>query len=122
MPLLQAMHVRTRLWVVPGMGHAIPGQPVLREVYRWLEEGLPQRRELARRWPASREADDVPRDRQAWSEALFEEAQQRLSQPELLFSGLMQLKGVMNRWPDLPSGKKAQAILADYAHGRIGPG
>jgi hypothetical protein len=116
MPLLQAMHVRTRLWVVPGMGRAIPGEPVLREVYQWLEEGLPQRRELARHWPASREADGVPRDRQAWSEALLEEGQQRLAQPELLFSGLMQLKGVMNRWPDLPSGKKAQAILADYAH------
>ena len=115
-PLLQAMHVRTRLWVVPGMGHAIPAAPVPREVYSWLEEGLPQRREMAQRWPASREADDAPRDRQTWSEALFVEARQRLVQPELLFSGLMQLKGVMNRWPDLPAGKKAQALLADYSH------
>jgi pimeloyl-ACP methyl ester carboxylesterase len=116
MPLLQAMHVRSRLWVVPGLGHAIPGPPVLREVYRWLEEGLPGRRALAQRWPASREADASPRDRRSWSEALFEEGRQRLAQPELLFSGLMQLKGVMNRWPDLPAGKKAQTLLADYSH------
>jgi pimeloyl-ACP methyl ester carboxylesterase len=113
-PVLQAMHVRTRLWVVPGMGHTIADESVLREAYQWMEVGLRSRRELAQRWPASREAPDGARDRQTWSEVLFAEALQRLAQPELVFSGLMQLKGVMNRWPDLPAAKKCKATLADY--------
>jgi len=115
MPVLEAMQVRARLWVVSKHGHAIAPSATLAEVATWLEEGLPARQALTRRWPAARIDSRQPWDRAAWSEALLAEAKERIQTPAEQFGGLMQLNGVMNRWPDLPAAKTAKELLADYA-------
>src|SRR5262249_54773391 len=40
-PLLTDVGVRTKVWTVPKMSHAIPQAAVLTEALKWLEEGLP---------------------------------------------------------------------------------
>lgn len=114
-PILQSADIRTRTWVAPKMGHAMPGPDTLGEAFAWLEADLPRRREAAQRWPAQRIDPARPLDRQAWSEALLSEGRQRLGQESLQFSGLMQIKGVLNRWPDLPAAHEAKKILTDYS-------
>ena len=111
-PLFAAMGIRSQLRVIE-MGHEMPNSAVLNRAYRWLEEGVEQRRQLAERYPASR-INDAP-SREEWATRLLDEAQLRLTDPQTLHSGLMQLKGIRARWEDLPQAVEAQAIHDDYA-------
>ena len=96
------------------MGHGIPSDKVLLEAFRWLDERAAQRRLEAKRHPAScMEGDAVP-SREEQAKALFAEAKKRLEQPKTLYSGLMQLQGCMQRWPDLKAGAEAKKLLLEY--------
>ncbi len=112
-PLLTDVGVRTKVWMVPKLGHGLPSAAVLTEALRWLEEGVPQRRRLAAQWPAMRTTAEPP-TREAWSQALLGEAKLRLRKPETLYSGLSQLQGVAVRWQDLPAAAEANQILGKY--------
>ena len=114
-PMQKAVGVRTRVWVVPGMGHAIPSDGTLGEALAWLEQGLDARRKLAETYPAIRIPADQAPDRRQWSAALLAEAQQRLPSRRTTFSGLVQLKGIMARWPETPAAGRAKQILQRYA-------
>jgi pimeloyl-ACP methyl ester carboxylesterase len=112
-PLLSEVGVRTKVWTVPKLGHGIPDERVLAEVFRWLEDGASQRSKFAKEWPTSRIAQgDAPTPEQ-WSQSLFKEAQTRLGKKETLFSGLMQLQGISARWSDLPAAAAAKKILLE---------
>lgn len=113
-PLLADVGVRSKVWTVPGLGHGIPDSKVLAEVFAWLEEGASARRATAKKWPAMRIAGSVAPTRAQWSEALLNEAQQRLPDPATTFSGLMQLQGISIRWPDLPAAQTARQTLLEY--------
>jgi hypothetical protein len=113
-PMFKVIGVRTRVWVVPKMGHSVPSGAPLLEAYRWLEGGLKQRQELATKYPASRWSGSDPPSRAAWSQALLKEARQRLKVPGTLYAGLMQLQGIMHRWEDLPAAAEAKKILLEY--------
>jgi hypothetical protein len=110
-PQLKGYGVRTRVWVQPGLGHAVPGERVIHQGLLWLEEAAPKRAALARRWPASRIAGGEAPDRAALAKALLAEGRKRLEKKETLYSGLMQLKGVARRWPDQPAAKEALKLL-----------
>jgi len=112
--VLTEVGIRTRVWVVPGMGHGVPDEKTLAAAYAWLEEGLADRRALAKRWPASRAGGTKSPDRTQQAELLFSEAEQRLKVPATLYSGLMQLKGIAARWPDLPQAEAATKLLLEY--------
>ncbi|HEY7313520.1 MAG TPA: hypothetical protein VH643_29485 [Gemmataceae bacterium] len=113
-PLLKEVGVTVRVWMQPGLGHDVPSEKVLLEAFRWLDERAAQRRLEAKRHPASRVEGDavVTRDEQA--KALLAEAKKRLEKPETLYSGLMQMQGCMQRWPDLQAGAEAKKILLEY--------
>ena len=113
-PLLADVGVRSRVWVVPGMDHGIPGGEQLQEVYRWLDAGTQQRQKLGRRFPACRIPANVVRSRDEWSGDLLAEAKLRLGAKKTVFSGLMQLMGIRTRWPDLPAANEAKQILQAY--------
>lgn len=112
-PLLKEVGVRARVWTVAGLGHAIPGERILGQALTFLEEGLKKRQELAKAWPASRFAAGEP-SREEQARALLDEGNARLKKRETVFSGLMQLQGVMKRWPDLEAGKSARKTLLEY--------
>ncbi|HWG44083.1 MAG TPA: hypothetical protein VN688_15000 [Gemmataceae bacterium] len=113
-PMLKEVGVTARVWVQPGMGHAIPSEKTLGEAIRWLDDRAGHRKEETKRYPASRMAGDAVPSRAGQAKALFTEAKKRLEQRETLYSGLMQLQGCMQRWPDLPVGADAKKILLEY--------
>ena len=47
-PCLKEVGVRTRVWTVAGLGHAIPSDKTLAEAVRWMEEGLARRRAMVK--------------------------------------------------------------------------
>jgi hypothetical protein len=114
-PLLSRVGVRSRIWVVPRVGHGLPDDATLRAVYDWLEENVAVRRQLASRWPATSAATVPGRKEQA--RFLMAEAKQRIAKPEntkLLYSGLMLMKGIYTRWPDLPEAAEAEKLLLHF--------
>jgi hypothetical protein len=112
-PYWKEIGVRTRIWTQPGLGHGIPSETVVLEALRWLEEGAAARRELAKKYPASRAADTAP-SRAASAKALLAEGRERLRAKATLYSGLMQVQGVMERWEGSPEADEAKKILLEY--------
>jgi hypothetical protein len=113
-PYLEAVGIRTKVWVQPGLGHSMPNERILQEAYLWLEAGLPKRKELAKKFPASRIAANAAPDRAEQAKALLDEGKGRVEKKEGLYPGLMLLEGVQERWPDTEAGAEAKKILLEY--------
>jgi hypothetical protein len=114
-PMLKDVGVRAKVWVYPTLGHGMPTGAQLQEVLRWLEAGVKTRKEHANRYPAIRLAGrEPPSTREEWSQALLDEAKQRLKAKATLYTGLMQLQGCTNRWKGLPAAEEAKKILEEY--------
>jgi hypothetical protein len=113
-PFWKDVGVRCRAWTQPGLGHGVPNDKVLTEALVWLEEGAAARRELAKRYPNSHLAGDAAPTRADAARALLAEATERLKSKETLYFGLMQLKGVMDRWEGMPEADAAKKTLLEY--------
>jgi hypothetical protein len=111
-PILRTEHVRSQLWVYPGIGHAWPNGAQLEQVFQWLEGGLAQRRVSGALFPASRLAGAPSPDE--WSTAVLLEAGQRLEIPGGEASGLFELQAVVDRWQGLPAAEIAKKLLAEF--------
>lgn len=111
-PTLRDMGVRTQVKVVPGLGHAVPDAKTLTESLKWLEEGVKARREFAKEYPASRLSGSPSRAELAKS--LLDEGTARLEKPATVGGGLMQLKGVIERWPDVKAAAPARELFLAY--------
>ncbi len=112
--------VRSRTWTQPGLGHGIPREEVLLEAVRWLDESAGKRKELAKRFPASR-AGEGSLGREGMAKALLAEGKQRLETKGQLYAGLMLLKGVLERWPDLAEAREAEKLLLAYENRKDKP-
>ncbi|RLT04238.1 MAG: hypothetical protein DWI21_14730 [Planctomycetota bacterium] len=113
-PMLTDMSVRTKVSTVEKLGHGIPDAKTFAEVIDWLDAGAADRRKLAAKHPASRIGPEAAPTREEWAKSLLAEGRSRLNEPKTLYSGLMQLQGVMQRWPDLRATDDAKQILLDY--------
>jgi predicted esterase len=111
-PVLADVGVRSKVWVVPRMAHGIPDSQVLQQAYDWLEEGAAERSKLAKLYPATRGGRTAPA-REEQAKQLAAEGEKRLAQRETKYAGLMLLKGVLDRWPDLPPAAAAKKKLLD---------
>jgi dienelactone hydrolase len=116
-PMLAAVGVRSKVWVAPNTGHALPSPAVVEKAVIWLETGADDRRKLARQYPATSTAPDTEPSRRRSAELLLAEGKARLEGKQTLHSGLMQLQGVLTRWPDLPAAEKARAFLLKHEAG-----
>jgi predicted esterase len=112
-PMLAEVGVRTKVWVAPKTGHAVAAG-LLPEAFKWLEEGLPKRRELAKQFPASRIAGNAAPSRDDWAKLLLAEGKERLKEEKTVYSGLMLLKGCLERWPKAAASTEARKILLEY--------
>src|SRR5262249_51756422 len=105
-PYLRAMGIRTRLWVVPGLGHAVPGTELLAEARAWLGDDL-------RRRQADTQARPIPagnRPAPAREGALLvERAEAELRQPDKAWRAVALLQGVLARWEDAAPAATARA-------------
>jgi pimeloyl-ACP methyl ester carboxylesterase len=110
--MLTDLKYREKTWVVPRLGHGIPNAGVFAEAYQWLEADLPNRKKLAKQFPASSLAKSIQREE--WAKLYLAEGRQRLTNKETLYAGLMQLHLIQTRWSDLPQAEAAKKILATY--------
>lgn len=108
-PLWRDLGIRTRVWVQPGLGHAVPSAATLGQAVAWLEEDRPRRATLAKKHPATRAAAAG-----VTPAALLAEAKAKAADAKTAYPGLMLAKGVAARWPDLDAGKAARAWLVEY--------
>lgn len=113
-PMLTDIGVRTKVTTVENLGHGIPDAKTFGDVIEWFDAGAADRRKFAVEHPASRIGTDAAPTREEWAKSLLSEGQSRLKDPKTLYSGLMQLQGVMQRWPDLRAAEDAKRILLDY--------
>jgi hypothetical protein len=113
-PFLKAVGVQGRVWTQKGLGHATPGPTIQSEGIAFLEAGLKERQALAKKYPAARIDAKADTSRSALAKALLAEGKERLKDKKTLYSGLMQLKGVRARWPDLEAAKDAKKVLEEY--------
>ena len=113
-PMLADMGVRTKVTTVEKLGHGIPDAKTFADVIEWLDAGATDRRKLSAKYPASRIGPEATPTREESANSLFAEGQSRLTEPKTLYSGLMQLRGVMQRWPDLKAADEAKQILLEY--------
>lgn len=111
---LTELGVRTKVWVTPKMGHGIPGGATLGEVFAWLEEGLPKRRELAKQYPAMHVPGNAAPTRQEMAATYLAEGKKRLEAKETTYSGVMLLLGTAIRYGDLPPGAEAGKLVKEY--------
>jgi pimeloyl-ACP methyl ester carboxylesterase len=112
-PVLSDLKVRSQVWD-GGPGRGMVADETLAEVFAWLEADLPRRQELAKRYPTARFPADGAPSRPELANMLLTEARQRLAKPETFISGLAQLLGCLQRWPDVPAGKEAFKQHQEY--------
>jgi predicted esterase len=112
-PYVRELGIRTRLWVVPKMGHGIPGPDVLGEAYHWLAEDVKRRRADAAALPGlSVKADATPTPAQQAGRQV-ETAEAELKTPERAWRGVALLKGVRARWPKSDASARAVSLLKE---------
>lgn len=113
-PMLADVGVRAKVWTIKRMGHSTPSGAAWRPVWKWLEADLDRRRAFAKKYPASRMERAAASNRDQAAAALLSEAKGRLKNPKLLYSGLRQLVGVRNRWPDTAAARESFKMLQAY--------
>ena len=112
-PWFQDLGIRSKLWVVPKMGHAIPSGDVMAEVFAWVAEDLQRRREDAKARPKLVvTASDTP---SATEQAgrFVEAAVADFKQPARTWRGVALLQGVTQRWGKTKAGKEARGLLKE---------
>jgi hypothetical protein len=110
-PLLRDLDVRSRLWVVPQIGHELPPAAVLAEVHAWLENDLSRRLEDVRRHPGLAVAPDEVPLRSEQAGRLLAAARDDLRDPDRVWQGAALLEGVVARWEGTEAAVRAQVVL-----------
>jgi dienelactone hydrolase len=109
-PLLTDLGIRSKAWVVPKLGHALPSPEVLAEVHGWLADDLKRRQADARSRPGlTVRPDEVPTALQQATRQV-ETAQAELNDPQRTWRAAALLQGVEARWGKTDASGKA--ILA----------
>jgi hypothetical protein len=112
-PLLTDLGIRSKLWVVPKLGHSIPPANVLTEVYAWLADGLKHRREEAKAHPGlALPAGESPTPDKV-ATGYVEEAERALKKAGHAWRGVALLRAVVARWPNTDAGDRARQLLKD---------
>lgn len=112
-PFFKDLDIRSKLWIVPNLGHDVPGPSVLNEVIFWLAEDLKRRRADGKDRPGLvASADGVASDAQQAGKHL-DAARADLRQPDRVFRSVVLLQGVVARWERTEAAEKARALLAE---------
>lgn len=112
-PWMEEVGIRSKLWVVPGLGHAIPDAKVTAEVYAFLKEDLKRRRADREAFPGLSlpTADELASDK--LSLRFADEGIRLVNDPKHAWRGVALLQGVTQRWPKTPAAAKAASRLGE---------
>jgi predicted esterase len=112
-PWFQEINIRSKVWVVPKMDHAIPNAAVISEIHAWLAEDLQRRRDNRKSYPKlAAAADDTPSGKDQ-AKRFLEAAQDDLKAPARTWRGVTLLQGITQRWGLTDTGKQAQLALKE---------
>lgn len=110
-PWFQEIGVRSKLWVMPKMGHVIPPASIVSEVHAWIAEDLKRRRDAAiKHSKLAVGPDDTPSAAEQ-SKRYFSAALDDLKAPARTWRGIALLQGVTQRWPKSTAADSARAEL-----------
>ena len=110
-PWFQEIGVRSKLWVVPNMGHSIPPPSIVSEVQAWVAEDLKRRRDDVKARPKlAVAASDTPNGADQAKRCL-ESALGDLKEPRRTWRGVAMLQGVTQRWGSTASANEARKVL-----------
>jgi pimeloyl-ACP methyl ester carboxylesterase len=109
LPVLDALRIRSKVWVVPDLARGLPPAGTLTEVQRWLEEDLKRRRQ-DRKERLGGSADPT---RKSLATLGLEQARKDLLQTERLSEGAARLGWLVSRYGGTESGEKAAELLAE---------
>jgi len=110
-PYFQDVGIRSRLWVVPKMGHSVPGPDVLAEVHAWLAEDLKRRQTDAKERPGLAAASDEVKTGAQQATGQLEAAEAGLKDPERTWPAVALLEGIVERWGKTEVADKARKHL-----------
>lgn len=110
-PWLEELGIKSKLWIVPKMGHEIAPAATFAEAYSWLKADLPRRQADAKTQPklaiAADEAPAGTEQAKRWLDA----AAADLAEPKRVWRGVALLQGVTQRWGKSEAGQRAAAAL-----------
>jgi pimeloyl-ACP methyl ester carboxylesterase len=112
-PLFKDLDIRSRLWVVPKLGHAVPGPEVLGEVQAWLAEDLLHRSLDAKGRPGLAVGPDEAPTHLEQAARLLETAQNDLKKADTTWRAAALLQGVAARWGKTDAADKARKLLEE---------
>jgi predicted esterase len=115
-PWWMGVGVRTQLTVLQRQGHTLPKPGIFEQAFEWLEEGVVNRQRSSQRGPVLKV--DRPPSRLEWADARLAAAGGELegsSDAETVDAALVNLEGIVQRWPDLPAAQAAQSNINEYA-------
>ena len=113
-PLSRKANARTASFTYSGSPQQMPKATELAAMFRWLDAALPKRRELAASFPVSRVGNDDVVSREQHAQRALADA--RIRDDLVLESGyasFLRLRGIVQRWPDLPAASEAERILEE---------
>jgi hypothetical protein len=112
-PMFQDLGIRSKLWIVPKLGHSLPGPEALSETVAWLEADRGRRRSDAKTYPGlATTPDEVLTDLRR-AEHVLETAEAELSRPEHVYRGVALLQGIVARWGRTEPADKARQRLRE---------
>lgn len=111
MPFVKDVGIRTRLWVVQGLGHAVPGEAILSETVKWLDEDLPRRQADVKKRPGLAALAENGLKDEKLAAGLLETAEAELKEEARVWRGVTLLQGILARFPRTQAGAKARARL-----------
>jgi predicted esterase len=112
-PWFQDLGIRSKLWVVPKMGHAIPPTAVVAEVHAWLAEDLKRRRADRKARPKLALAHDDTPTGPNQAERFLAAAAEEFKEPARTWRGVALLQGVTQRWPQTDAAVQARSRLKE---------
>lgn len=110
-PMFADLGIRSKLWVVPKMGHTVPSSDVLSEVYAWLVADLKHRRADAKAHPGlALSPGEAPTPGKVAARQV-EEAEAELKKDGRVWRGVALLRAVVERWPNTDASDEARQRL-----------
>jgi predicted esterase len=112
-PYFQDLKIRSRLWVVPRMAHAVPPAAVLLEVHAWLAQDLKRRQADTRSRPGLAASPGKERTAAEQAARQVQTAEAELKVPATTWRGVALLQGVVVRWGKTEAAGRARQLLKE---------
>lgn len=110
-PVFQDLSVRSKLWMVPKLGHSLPGPETLANIFTWLEEDLKRRRDEGKGNLALAATPRDVADAGQLAAGLLDASRVWMILPEHLYRAAALLEGAVARGGKSEAAREARALL-----------